>query len=436
MVQRMSARDAAARIQPRDTLGLPLGTGQPPDFLHALGERDDFESLEVAAGLLMDLFPLFARRGVRLSSGFFGPVERALQAAGHSIDFVPGDFRGFQVQFERRAPRVMATAATAPDAQGRLSLGLHAGATVDELRRAGRDPQRLLIVEIVPGLPRTLGLPPLHPHALDLAEVDVLIEGSRPPLALPDPVPTEVDRAIARHAQRFIAEGATLQTGIGSIPSQIAELLAQGPGGDYGIHSEMFTDGLMQLHEAGKVGNHKGLHDGYSVCTFAAGSRELYAWLDGNPAVRFLPVSAVNAPEAIGANRRMVSINGALMIDLHGQVVADSIGGRQYSGIGGHLEFVDGSAHAPGGRSLLCLPATFGNGSARSSRIVAELPPGSLVTTPRHAVDVVITQHGAAELAGLSDAERRAALLAICEPDLRAGLEAAAEAARAAVNGR
>ncbi len=141
-------------------------------------------------------------------------------------------------------------------------------------------------------------------------EIDVLVRSTDAPLALPggEAPPTDVDRAIARHAVAYIRSGATLQTGIGSIPSQIATLLAEGDGGDYGLHSEMFTDGCMQLHRAGKVTNAgKGSYDGVSVTTFAFGSAELYAWLDGNSDVAFLPVEIVNAPDVIGANNDMVT---------------------------------------------------------------------------------------------------------------------------------
>src|SRR5262245_14893367 len=263
-----SPAGAAQLVRPRDSLGIPLGPGQPAALLHALGERDDFEDLRVFGALLVDLFPLFARRGVHLLSGFFGPVERALAAAGHDVAFVPADFRRFAPLLEQLRPRVMATAVAPPDALGRFSLSLHAGATVAELQRCGRDPERLLIAEVNPKLPRTFGLPPEHPHALAEDEIDVLVESDREPLAISDAEPSDADRAIAARACAWIQPGSTLQVGIGGVPNAIASRLAEGPAGDYGIHSEMFTTGLMQLHRAGKVTNRKGSHDGLSICTF------------------------------------------------------------------------------------------------------------------------------------------------------------------------
>jgi acyl-CoA hydrolase len=415
----ISLEDAAALLRPEDTLAVPLGPGQPSALLHALGKRDDWTDFKVFGALLLELYPLFAHSGVELRSGFFGPAERALAAAGHAVHFVPGDFRRFAAIASALNPRVMATAAAPADADGRFSLSLHAGATVDALTRCGRDPERVLIVETNAQLPRTVGLPPDHPHALRAEDIDFVVVSDRDVPTLADPEPSDVDRAIADHVASLISDGATLQTGIGGVPSRVAQLLAEREGGDYGIHSEMFTTGLMHLHEAGKVSNRKGVFDGFSVATFALGTRELHDWLDGNDAVRFLPVDRVNDPGMIGRNRNMVSINGALSVDLASQVVADSIGGRQFSGIGGHEDFVGGASLAEGGHSIVCLPATANVGGKTISRITARLPPGSLVTTPRHQLDVVVTEYGFAELRGRTVEERADELVAIAHPDFR-----------------
>jgi hypothetical protein len=178
-MQELSAAEAAARVRDIDTLAVPLGPGQPVELLHALGERDRFERLEVFAALLVDLFQLFTRPGVRLRSGFYGPAERALRDAGHAVRFVPADFRRFARIAKRMAPRVMSTAATPPDADGFCSLSLHAGATIEELLRCGRDPARVLIVEANSHLPRTQGLLPDHPHRIHVDEIDVLLHSSR-----------------------------------------------------------------------------------------------------------------------------------------------------------------------------------------------------------------------------------------------------------------
>jgi acyl-CoA hydrolase len=417
-------------LEPEDTLGVPLGPGQPPALLHALGERDDWRDLRVFSALLVEPFALFARPGVQLRSGFFGPVERALRAAGHAVHFVPADFRRFAHIGRDLAPRVVATSAAPPDATGRLSLSLHAGATVEELRRAAADPSRLLIVETSPAFPRTRGLPPEHPHSLALSEVDVWIEGDAKPRVLDDVPPGEIETAIAQHVAPFVPEGATLQTGIGGIPNAVVELIAEGSGTGYGIHTEMFTTGLMQLCEAGRVANRKGTYDGLCVATFAMGSRVLYDWLDERDDVVFLPVDVVNDPAVIARNRSPISLNGALCIDLFGQVVADDRGTGQFSGIGGHEDFLAGTGYSASGRSLVCLPSTAGSEGARQSRIVSRLPEGALVTSPRHQVDVIVTEFGAAELAGRTVEERARALAGIAHPDWRDELLAAADRLR------
>lgn len=432
----LTAEQAAARLNPVDTLGIPLGPGQPPAFLRALGVRKDWTDLRVYGALLAVGTELFSRPGVHYLSGFFGPLERALRDMGADIEFAAADFRRFGPLLERQSPRVMTTVATPPDPDGWCSLSLHAGGTIGELRRAGADPARLLIVEVSEAYPRTFGVGEQHRHALHVDKIDVLVSSTDAPLALPggDAAPSDVDRAIARHAVSFIGPGATLQTGIGAIPNQIATLLAEGEGGGYGLHSEMFTDGCMKLHRAGKVTNTgKGQYDGVSVTTFAFGSPDLYAWLDGNADVAFLPVEIVNAPEVIGANNDMISINGALSLDIQGQVVADTINGGQFSGIGGAEDFVAGAGLELSDRSLICLPSTFEKGGALQSRIVPWFGPGAVITTPRHQVDVVITEYGAAELEGRTVRERGEALAAVAHPQFRDALRAAA--ARAA-NGR
>jgi acyl-CoA hydrolase len=432
MPEELTAEQAAARLEADDTLGMPLGPGQPPAFMHALGEREDWTDLHVYGALLAVGTELFSRKGVHYLSGFYGPLERALRDTGANIEFAPADFRRFGLLLERQSPRVMTTVATRPDADGWCSLSLHAGGTIGELRRAGADPERLLVVEVSDAYPRTFGLGEQHRHALHVDEIDVLVRSTDAPLALPGggAPPTDVDKEIARHAVVFIPSGATLQTGIGSIPSQIATLLAEGDGGDYGLHSEMFTDGCMQLHRAGKVTNAgKGQYDGVSVTTFAFGSAELYEWLDGNCDVAFLPVEIINAPDVIGANNDMVSVNGALAIDIQGQVVADTILGDQFSGIGGAEDFVAGAGLELSDRSLICLPSTFEKDGVLQSRIVPWFGAGAVITTPRHQVDVIITEYGAAELEGKTVRERGEALAAIAHPHFRDELLAAAERA-------
>ncbi|MEI2698548.1 MAG: acetyl-CoA hydrolase/transferase C-terminal domain-containing protein [Microthrixaceae bacterium] len=423
-----SAAEAAEHIEPADTFAIGLGPGHPGALLHALGERDDWTDLQMFGALLTDLYAVFTNPNVHYKSGFYGPAERFLRDSGADIQYVPADFRRFGPIVEQLAPRVMATSASAPDADGYCSLSLHAGATVEELHRAGADPDRLLIVEHSPNFPRTFGLPPEHPHRLHLDEIDVIVETDSAPVDLADPEPDDIDRAIAEFAMGHIPDEATLQTGIGAIPSLIASMLAQRDGGGYGVHSEMFTTGLMKLQQSGKVTNRNkgGGFDGYSVTTFAAGTRELYDWLDDNDSVRFLPVEVVNSGDVIAHNDDFVSINGATAVDLYGQVAADTIAGRQHSGTGGHEDFVAGAGLQSDDHSLLCLRSTSTVDGELVSRIRPHLGADLLVTTPRHQVDKVITEYGVAELKARTVRERAGALAEIAHPDFRDELREAA----------
>ena len=420
--------EAAAVVRPVDTIGVPLGPGQPSAFLHALGERDDYEDVTIFGALLIDLFAFFTKPGVHYLSGFYGPAERFLLETGADVQFVPSDFRRFTPIAERLRPRVVATLAAPPDDEGWLSLSLHAGATYHELLRAAADPERVLVVEINPHAPRTMGLLPDSPHRVHIDQVDVLVESDRPMFVLADAEPTDIDRQIAGHVRPYITDGSTLQTGIGGIPSTIAAMLAEDDGGDYGIHSEMFTTGLMHLHKAGKISNaRKGQYPGMSITTFAAGTEELYEFLDGSEDVRFLPVDIVNSPEVVSRNHKMVTINGALTIDLWGQAVADTIGNRQFSGIGGHEDFVSVAGLELEDRALLCLPSTAMVAGQRISRIAAQLAAGAVVTTPRHQLDLVVTEHGVASLRGRTVHARAVALANIAHPDYRDDLLAHAD---------
>jgi len=425
---------AVAAVRRRDTLAIPLGPGVPGAFVHALGTmtpEDHFLDLQVFGALLPDLYAVFMRPSVHLKSGFFGPAERFLRDAGADVDFVPADFRRFEPVLAQIKPRVVAVAGSMP-VDGMVSLSLHAGAFTSEIAAVINDPERVLVVECSPHYPRTFGMEDGYieggySHSIDVRYVDHLILSDRRPLHLADVVPNDAERTIADLAVRFVRDGCTLQTGIGGIPTQVATRLAEGPGGDYGVHSEMFTTGLMRLHRAGKVTNDKGnAFDGFSVTTFAAGEPDLYEWLHENRDVRFLPVGVVNSPEVISSNRDMVSINGAMAVDLSGQVIADSVTGRQFSGIGGHEDFVAGPGLTTSGRSLICLPSTSTVEGKSISRILGRLPEGSVVTTPRHQVDVIITEFGVAEIAGLSIAERAQALARISHPDFRDQLSATA----------
>lgn len=422
----MTPDEAAALVRPHDAIGLGLITGTPTAMLRALSQRTDWESLTLSGGLLLGNYELFTHPNVHLRSTFYGGAERNYVAQGADVQFIPSYFRHYGLLIQHLNPRVMITPASMPDQDGRVSLSLYNGAHLEEHRRAGRDPERLLIVECSPHFPRTLALEG-HENFLSLDDIDVVVYTDERPTIFPNDSGTPEDEMIAQHAATYVRDGTTLQTGIGAVPNLVAQALVRGDGGDYGVHSEMFSDGLYQLMAAGKVNNsRKAIHRGVSVITFAAGTQAMYDYIDNNPAIGVAPVFYTNDPHVICQNSSMVSINSALEIDLLGQITADTIGSRQYSGVGGHMDFVEGTSLSLEHRSLICLQATAVVNGELKSRVVANIASNAVATSPRHLAGVIVTEYGAADLRGLSVKERAVALTAIAHPQFRDELTYAA----------
>ncbi len=280
---------------------------------------------------------------------------------------------------------------------------------------------RTVIVEESRGLPVAYGVD----NGVHASEVDYVVEGDHAPAPeLVSPPVSAPDIAVGRLVASEIDDGDCLQIGIGSMPNAICSLLLDSGAKDLGIHTEMLTDGLMSLHEAGLVtGARKALHPGKIVYTFALGSRRLYDSIDRNPELLCLPVDQTNLPHFIMQNDRVVSINNTTQIDLQGQAASESDGHRHISGTGGQLQFVQGAYASRNGRSFICLSSTYEKRGDRRSRIVLNLTPGNIVTTPRTDVMYVVTEFGMVNLKGKSVAERAMALISIAHPDFREGLE-------------
>ncbi len=304
-----------------------------------------------------------------------------------------------------------------PDEHGYMSLGV----AVDYTKIAARC-ARTLVAAVNPRMPRTLGDSFIH-----VSEVDYLVEIEEPVIEVPLPAVGPVEEAIGRHVASLVDDGATLQLGIGAIPDAVLRFLSDKK--DLGIHTEMFSDGVVELVEAGVITNEsKTIHRGKLIATFLMGTRRLYDFVHDNPAVEMHTVDYTNDPVVIGRNSKVVAINGAIEVDLTGQVCADSIGYTHYSGVGGQVDFVRGAARSPGGKSIIVLPSTAAEGQV--SRIRVALSEGASVTTTRNDIHYVVTEYGIADLRGKSFSRRAEALIAIAHPDFRHELNEGVKAKR------
>ncbi len=302
-----------------------------------------------------------------------------------------------------------------PDRHGYVSLGV----SVDVIR-AAVETADLVLAEVNPRMPRTHG-----DSFLSLDRVDALVPVDYPLPELPSRPPDPVSTEIARHVASLIPDGATLQLGIGRIPDAV--LAALGNHHDLGVHSEMFSDGVMRLVEAGVInGRRKTLLPGKVVTSFLMGSRELYQWVDDNPVVEMRPSDFTNDPFNVARNERMVAVNSALAVDLTGQVAADTLMGKFFSGIGGQVDFIRGAARSHGGKPIIALPST-----ARGvSRIQPAFEEGAGIVTSRGDVRYVVTEYGVADLWGRNIRQRTLALTEIAHPDHRAELMSSAKERR------
>ncbi len=288
-------------------------------------------------------------------------------------------------------------------------------------QRAMVERAKTVIVEVNREVPYVFG----KDNGVHFREVDFVIEGDHQPcVELPNPEPSEIDRTVARRIAAEVEDGSCLQIGIGGMPNAVCSLLMESGVKDLGIHTEMLTDGLGLIYRSGRVtGSRKTLDPGKITYTFALGSRALYATANRNPDFYCHQVDYTNSPHIIMQNDKVVSINNTTQIDLQGQAASESDGHRHISGTGGQLQFVRGAYASKGGKSFLCLSSTYEKRGDRRSRIVFNLTPGNIVTTPRSDVMYVVTEYGTVNLKGKSVAERAGALISLAHPDFREGLE-------------
>jgi 4-hydroxybutyrate CoA-transferase len=414
-VRVVSAAEAVAGIRSGQQLYLQCAAATPSVLLDALVARaPELEAVSVVhlhcEGPGPHLAPEMAGH-FRHRALFIGPNARAAVNEGRA-DYVP--------VFLSDVPRLFASGhlpldyvfvnATPPDAHGFCSLG-----TSVEAMHAAIKAAKTVVVQFNRGVPRTLGDSFIHVDDIDLA-----VDCDVPPYEVPVPPIGEVERRIGGFVADLVPDGATIQMGIGAIPAAVGSAL--GGKKDLGVHTEMFTDTVVDLVEAGVInGSRKERNRGKIVAAFLMGTRRAYRFVHDNPMIEMRPVDFTNDTSVIRTFSRMTAINSAVEIDLTGQIVADSIGHRMYSGVGGQMDFVRGASLASEGRAIIALPATA-QGGARS-RIVPAIQEGAGVVTTRSHARTVVTEHGIAELWGRSLRERAQALIAVAAPEFRDQLE-------------
>jgi acyl-CoA hydrolase len=409
----MSPDEAVAIVQDGMRVFIHGAAATPTPLVEALSRRRDLSDVTLyhlhTTGPAPFAEPECEGRFLSVSLFAGAPVRDAI-AAGRA-DFVPVFLSDIPRVFTSRAIPldVAILQLSVPDRHGYCTLGTSVDAALAAAQSA-----RHVVAEINERMPRTHGNTLIH-----VSRLAAFTCSDRPLHTHPARPSTPAEDAIGGHAARLVPDGATLQMGIGGIPDAILRRLFDKH--DLGVHTEMFSDGVVDLVEAGVITNRrKHLHPGRIITSFVVGSQRLYDFVNDNPFVEFHPCDHTNDTARIRKNDHVVAINSALEIDLSGQVCADSIGFRIYSGIGGQMDFIRGSALSRGGKPIIALPSTAARGTV--SRIVLSLKPGSGVVTTRGHVHWVVTEYGAVNLFGLSLRQRADALISIAHPDFRAGL--------------
>ena len=409
--KRTSAAKAMECVKSGDRVVFAHACGEPLELVDALVARAaELEHVEinhmVAMGKGEYCKPELARSFFHKSL-FVGATSREAVKDGRG-DYIPVFFHEIPRLFCEGylTPDVVLIHVSPPDAHGFCSFGV----SVDYTKPAA-EVATTVVAQVNPNMPRTHGDSFIH-----ISEIDLIVESEQEIIELQPPRIGPVEEAIGKHIAGLVDDGSCLQLGIGGIPDAVLLFLHEK--NDLGIHSEMFSEGVVDLYNEGVITNrNKTINRDKMVANFLLGTRRLYDFVDDNPAVNMFPVNYVNDPYVIGQNDRVVAINSAIQVDLMGQVVADSMGAVQFTGIGGQVDFVRGAARSRDGKAIIALPATAKKGTV--SRIVAALEPGTAVTTMRADVDYIVTEQGVTHLRGMGLRERAEALIGIADPAFR-----------------
>ena len=410
-----SAAQAAARIASGSGIWIDIGVSQPKELMAALGRRAAAgEVQDLTVHTLLDVYemPWYSGdnpTGIRGVSWFSGGFAR--QAVNRGIaDVMPCYYRDIpSLAAEYGAIDCICLAASPMDSHGYFSLGPTSSAIEEVLGSA-----KQIILEVNRQMPRALRGATVH-----ISEVSALCESDYPLPVAASAAPDEVSEKIGGYIADEIPDGATIQLGIGAIPDAVGTALKSKH--HLGIHTELFTDSMVELIACGAADNsRKPLHRNRSVAAFAYGSKRIYDYVDDNPAVELLPVSYVNDPKTIAAHPDFISVNSAIEVDFFGQVCAESAGTRLISGTGGQADYVRGAVLSPGGKSFIAFPSTAKDGSV--SRICSTLSDGAVVSTGKNDVDYIVTEYGIAKLRGKTLSQRTKALIGLAHPKFRDAL--------------
>ncbi|MBX3085005.1 MAG: acetyl-CoA hydrolase/transferase family protein [Anaerolineae bacterium] len=414
---RCTAEEAVRVIRSGDRVFMTGNCSVPKVVLRALVGRaptlDNVEIVQVLAVGDSEYVKPEMQGHLRVNTMFIS--ENVRQAVHDGLaDFTPVFLSEIPGLFRNQMPIDVALIhVSPPDDHGFCSLGIEVGLT-----KTAAEVAKVIIAEVNPRMPRTLGDSFIHVSKLTrVVEVDYALPEIRPEQ------PSPIQQAIGKHVASLIEDGSTLQTGIGGIPDAVLNYLTDKK--NLGIHTELFAEGVVDLVNLGVINNEaKTLHPGKIIAGFVLGTQRVYDFINDNPIVELHPTEYVNDPFRISLNDRMVSINSAIEVDLTGQVCADSIGHRFYSGVGGQVDFIRGAAHSKGGKPIIALPSTAKHDTV--SRIVWQLQPGAGVVTSRNDVHFVVTEFGIAYLHGKTIRERVRALIDVAHPKFREELEAKA----------
>lgn len=416
----VTAQQAAAAIQSGDKIILLPVNSMPIDILNALAARkDELQKVKIASNLMT--YPFAFVNGdyaghITYYSGYFGPLERMFHAQGNVVPY-PMHLSKSSIALERSGySDVAMLEVTPPDSRGYMNLG-PCGAVYG---RYAIDKCKKVIVQVNKKTPWIHGIDNL----VHVDEVDLIVEADHDLVPVPEIVITDVEKKIGENIAAHIPDGATIQLGIGGIPNAVAYFLHGKK--DLGVHAEILSDAVAELAELGVInGSKKTLYPGKIVVGgLIIGTKRLLDFVDNNPTVMTMPIATANHLDVIKQNDNMCSINAALTVDLTGQVASETIGHTPYSATGGQLDFVRGAAASKGGKSFIALKSTSTKKDGTlTSRIVLNLTPGTVVTTPRSDVMYIVTEYGVADLYLRSVPDRVKAMISIAHPDFREELE-------------